>query len=295
MHFIFGCTCLAIYLVSLCEAMRSTHVSGHLECSSMQKTPAMPKEKLQKEEQGENWNLIVIVNGYNAQRGSTTELLAANLCEASYGAENKSLIVVLESNVGRRSVEAIEAQGLRGAKEINRLLQQNRRQGRIFSGYSLVGHSLGGLVARVIAVHVDLTPRVFVSLFAPHAGVGTFVAEKVMPPLLSITGIDKGAAKEVLEQVSDKSVLMRLAQGEYLKAFMSFEKRVLYGSPADWLVDFGSAILTQINELEPWSSGETDDEHFGPMGIFSGIPCCTFGMSSSSPVLAMTTQCDAVC
>ena len=36
---------------------------------------------------------------------------------------------------------------------------RNRRQGRIFSGYSLVGHSLGGLVARVIAVHVDLAPR----------------------------------------------------------------------------------------------------------------------------------------
>ena len=36
---------------------------------------------------------------------------------------------------------------------------RNRQRGRIFSGYSLVGHSLGGLVARVIAVHVDLTPR----------------------------------------------------------------------------------------------------------------------------------------
>ena len=46
---------------------------------------------LEEEEQGENWNLIVIVNGYNAQSGSTTELLAANLCEASYGAEKKSL------------------------------------------------------------------------------------------------------------------------------------------------------------------------------------------------------------
>lgn len=237
--------------------------SGHLECSSaVRRAPAAPKETLEEEEQGENWNLIVIVNGYNAQSGSTTELLAANLCEASYGAEKKSLIVVLESNIGSGSVEPVEAQGLRGAKEINRLVQQNRQHRRIFSGYSLVGHSLGGLVARVIAVHVDLTPRVFVSLFTPHAGVGTFVAKRVMPPLLSITGIDKGAVKETLEQVSNKSVLVRLAQGEYLKAFTSFEKRVLYGSPADWLVDFGSAILTQINELQPSASGmEIDDEY----------------------------------
>ena len=33
-------------------------------------------------------------------------------------------------------------------------------------------------------------------------------------------------AGKKLRQVSDKSVLMRLARGEYLKAFMSFEKRV---------------------------------------------------------------------
>eukprot|EP00435_Cladocopium_sp_Y103_P017959 s3424_g4.t1 len=231
------------------------------------------KEILEEEEQGENWHLIIIVSGYNAQKGSTPEHLAMNLCEASYGAEKKSLIVVLESNIGSQSLEPVEAQGLRGAKEINRLVQQNRQQGRIFSGYSLVGHSLGGLVARVIAVHVDLTPRVFVSLFTPHAGVGTFVSEKVMPPLLSITGIDKGtgskgAAKDILEQVSNRSVLVRLAQGEYVKAFRSFEKRVLYGSPADWLVDFSSAILTHVNELQ-WSTSDNEIDEYPLLHIRS--------------------------
>lgn len=90
--------------------------SGHLECSSaVRRAPAAPKE----EEQGENWNLIVIVNGYNAQSGSTTELLAANLCEASYGAEKKSLIVVLESNIGSGSVEPVER---RASEEPRRLI-----------------------------------------------------------------------------------------------------------------------------------------------------------------------------
>ncbi len=36
---------------------------------------------------------------------------------------------------------------------------RNAEQGRNFSGYSLVGHSLGGLVARVVPVHIDLKPR----------------------------------------------------------------------------------------------------------------------------------------
>lgn len=36
---------------------------------------------------------------------------------------------------------------------------RNAEQGRHFSGYSLVGHSLGGLVARVVPVHIDLKPR----------------------------------------------------------------------------------------------------------------------------------------
>ena len=37
---------------------------------------------------------------------------------------------------------------------------------------------------------------------------------------------------------------MKLSRGVYLEAFLSFQKRVLYASPADWLVDFGSGLLT---------------------------------------------------
>ena len=45
---------------------------------------------------------------------------------------------------------------------------RNAEQGRHFSGYSLVGHSLGGLVARVVPVHIDLKPRHLVT--AMHRG-----------------------------------------------------------------------------------------------------------------------------
>lgn len=29
-------------------------------------------------------------------------------------------------------------------------------------------------------------------------------------------------------------------------------RQALYGSPADWLVDFGSAILSHVDVLQPW-------------------------------------------
>lgn len=51
---------------------------------------------------------------------------------------------------------------------------------------------------------------------------------------------------------------MKLSRGVYLEAFLSFQKRVLYASPADWLVDFRSGLLTARMgvEMEPEANEE---------------------------------------
>jgi len=246
--------------------MRSTVLqrSRHVECSSaVRGAPASPKDRLEDHEKGEDWHLIALLNGYMSDLTDTTpHRFAAHLCEASFGAPSKSLIVVLESNLGHEhSVEHIEQQGQRAAEELNNLLQWNAEQGRHFSGYSLVGHSLGGLVARVVPVHIDLKPRVFVSLFSPHAGVETFVSATVMPAVLQVTGLDKGAAADVLEKDVEKNILTKLSEGKYADSFMAFEKRVLYGAPSDWLVDFNSAVLTNTRPDKELFKTQEEDEY----------------------------------
>ena len=49
----------------------------------------------------------------------------------------------------------------------------------------------------------------------------------VMPAVLQVTGIDKGAAADVLEKDVEKNILTKLSFGKYADAFMAFDKRVL--------------------------------------------------------------------
>ena len=48
----------------------------------------------------------------------------------------------------------------------------------------------------------------------------------VMPAVLQVTGLDKGAAADVLEKDVEKNILTKLSEGKYADSFMAFEKRV---------------------------------------------------------------------
>ncbi|CAE7224890.1 unnamed protein product [Symbiodinium sp. CCMP2592] len=194
-------------------------------------------------------HLIAMVTGY---RGSVRGLqgLAEGLCTASFAQKEHTLIIVLDAVVGAHSVQPIMLQGERVAEEVLQIVSSGAKYKRNFTSYSIIGHSLGGLVARVAASHIDrslasaLRPRLFVSLFSPHAGVESFVNSKLLPTLIHISGSDRGAMDELCEKSPEKSILVEISRGVYRQALEKFEKRVLYTSETDWLVDFGSGGIT---------------------------------------------------
>ena len=231
---------------------------------------------------------------------------------------------------------------------------RNAEQGRHFSGYSLVGHSLGGLVARVVPVHMDLKPRhlvrsmemekceksrntwwleglpefiwvhldtfgvymplrndfflnattanherlffisifshwlieasnqgvfnwidhdhigsawgVFVSLFSPNAGVETFVSATVMPAVLQVTGIDKGAAADVLEKDVEKNILTKLSFGKYADAFMAFDKRVLISRVRKGRVQ--GSVVSDDDSNDLWKFWERAECSYDSVHVF---------------------------
>ena len=201
-----------------------------------------------------DWHLIALVNGY---RGSAESLqsLAEDLCSASFTRRENTMIVVLDAVAGWQSVQPTLLQGERVAQQVLSTVASGAAEGKRFTSYSMIGHSLGGIVARVAASHLDeqaaesLKPRLFVSLFTPHAGVESFVNSKLLPSLIRISNTDRGVMDELCETIPERSVLVKIAGGRYRQALQKFEKRVLYTSDTDWLVDFGSGAITTHNPV----------------------------------------------
>ena len=149
-------------------------------------------------------------------------------------------------------------QGQRVAQQISEIVASGANLGRSFVSYSIIGHSLGGIVARIAATILDssqsLQPRLFVSLFTPHAGLENFINSKLLPFVIHMSGTDRGAMDELCEKAPEESVLVEISQGQHREALLKFQKRVLYSSATDWLVDFGSGAIT--TETLP-----VEDEH----------------------------------
>jgi len=243
---------LPVLLLPCMWALRSdvyTRTDKMLLSSSLSQYECSPQFVASSSAETDEWHLIALVTGY---RGSVRGLrgLAEGLCTASFAQKEHTLIIVLDAVVGAQSVQPIMLQGERVAEEVLQIVSSGAKYKRNFTSYSIIGHSLGGLVARVAASHIDLSlasalrPRLFVSLFSLHAGVESFVNSKLLPTLIHISGTDRGAMDEVCEKSPEKSMLVEISRGVYRKALEKFEKRVLYTSETDWLVDFGSGGIT---------------------------------------------------
>ncbi|CAK9076294.1 Putative lipase C4A8.10 [Durusdinium trenchii] len=237
---------LFVALAGLGQALRAEHAltdaRERIQCSSHQSDAA----------QDDDWQLIAIVSGYDAS-GEGQRSLVEGLCSANFA--RRAMVVVLASNLGAATREPLKAQGHRVADEVLQLLSGDKS--RRYTRYTLIGHSLGGLVGRLAATEIEAKkpnqarPQAFISLFSPHAGVQSFVGGTFLPSLLWLSGRDKGALKDLCEEDVEKSILVEMSRGSHHKAFERFEKRVLYSSHADWLVDFETgAIIKEVPHEE---------------------------------------------
>lgn len=284
---------LPVLLLPCMWALRSdayTRGDKLLLASSLSQYECSPQFVASSSVDTHEWHLIAMVTGY---RGSGAGLrgLAEGLCTASFAQTDRTLIVVLDAVVGEHSLQPLMLQGQRVAQEVLQIVASGAEYKKNFTSYSIIGHSLGGLVARVAASHIDrslaaaLRPRLFVSLFSPHAGVESFVNSKLLPTLIHISGTDRGVMDELCEKVPEKSILVEISRGMYRQALEKFETRVLYTSETDWLVDFGSGGIT----------AQKPPEHDDPVSDYPSLGLQSWNLSSAAETCqARSVRCEVI-
>lgn len=102
--------------------------------------------------------------------------------------------------------------------------------------YSIVGHSLGGVIARhsikkISALGYQLKPIDFIAVSSPFLGVRrprrtvfNSVFHKFAPLIAGQTG------KELLMEDDDPNIMLELTKGDYLSSLRQFKRRAAYGN-----------------------------------------------------------------
>jgi hypothetical protein len=117
---------------------------------------------------------LVLVHGLN---GGAADLRL--LRDWARAADPAAAVLLSTANAGRTAAGSIAEMGARLAAEVDAWLGRRARAGSPPPGrLSLVGHSMGALIARAAAAHPRLAPHrhllwAFVSLAGPHCGVAS--------------------------------------------------------------------------------------------------------------------------
>lgn len=138
---------------------------------------------------------------------------------------------------------------------------------------SVVGYSLGGLVARFVVgkcftdcleIFKDIEPFVFMTVASPHVGIqfygNTFFSSFILNPLKKLLGSfllgKSGRELFIIGGGSREPILVRLSKGEYLYALSLFKHRIVMANVKnDRTVAFYTAF---ISDKDPFI--ETDNK-----------------------------------
>jgi predicted alpha/beta-fold hydrolase len=122
-------------------------------------------------------HLVVFVHGLWGNPSHLNYLVKA--LQDQY-TEDRLVVLAAKRNLGSLTYDGVEVGGERVAREIEEFVQELRSSGRTISRFSIVGYSLGGLVARYaigLLYHrrffEDVQPINFCTFATPHLGVRT--------------------------------------------------------------------------------------------------------------------------
>jgi Putative serine esterase (DUF676) len=240
-------------------------------------------------------HLCVLVHGYVASTSSSTALEQEQACltpiihrlwgnpthlnyvasalREKYG-EDQLIVLAVKQNAGSYTYDGIEIGSERVAKEIEETLDQLARDGFQIRKLSMVGYSLGGLVARYALglLHSrgwfeKIRPVNFTTFASPHLGVRTPLrgyANHIWNVLGARTLCMSGRQLFMIDKFRDtgRPLLSVLADPHsiFIHALKKFENRSLYAN----IVNDRSAVFytTGISRFDPFSQMDKLDLNF---------------------------------
>ncbi|KAI8828374.1 putative serine esterase-domain-containing protein [Chytriomyces cf. hyalinus JEL632] len=195
-------------------------------------------------------HLVVLIHGLHGTAGDLAYL--AKLLKARHAVDTH--VLVPTCNEGKTG-SGIDAQAQRVVDSIVNEASLLGLEKSETIAVSLIGHSLGGLIARMVAhklIQPNFKLRHYVSIATPHIG-SRF--KSIIPP--DAAAVVAGQTGKELFLMDDKDPLVAaLAQAPFLDTLAAFESRTAYGCVQyDLSVGFETSLIRIDNPcLEPFST-----------------------------------------
>mmetsp|Transcript_6921 Transcript_6921/g.25503 ORF Transcript_6921/g.25503 Transcript_6921/m.25503 type:complete len:477 (-) Transcript_6921:35-1465(-) len=216
-------------------------------------------------------HLVVLVNGLMGTRLNWT--FFSKLLQQS---SDSVSVHQSRSNELAKTFHGIDSAGERLADEINSLVESARRDGIHYSRISLVGHSLGGLIARYAAgclfeerdsvgLIAGLKPAHFMTFSTPHLGstaqvpfTGWLGVKDSMVASLAPLVVRRTGEQLFLRDNPVEPLLLKLSKDSptsgprYLSALRSFSQRTLYCNvDSDHIVGWHTSAIRPLDAEPP--------------------------------------------
>lgn len=219
--------------------------------------------------------------------------------------EDELLILSAKGNSGSFTYDGIELGAERVTQEVESLLEDLERRGRLVAKLSIVGYSLGGLVARYVIGLLysngwfsKIEPVNFTTFATPHLGVRTpilGVHSHFWNLLGSRTISTSGRQLFMIDSFRDsgRPILSVLADPNsiFIQALLKFKNRVLYAN----IVNDRSApyYTTSISRTDPFQNLDKLDINYlpaySPIILDPSAPFSRKDLSVSQPLYARIT------
>jgi pimeloyl-ACP methyl ester carboxylesterase len=191
-------------------------------------------------------HLVVLINGLNGGAADWTQFTRH---AGKLGLRTHFLQV--SSFSGMSTHWGIERGGGKVAAEV---IEHLNSASHAITHMSIVGHSLGGLIARYLAkllqdegVFTRVTPYAFVTMASPHLGVRR---PQSNPWNMTFQNVGRVLCKSTKELTlyDDDPLLVRMTEPAFLSALALFQRRVLYANIFnDFQVPYTTAALRYRN------------------------------------------------
>lgn len=157
--------------------------------------------------------------------------------------ENNFIFFTPTENARFKTLDGIELLGYRTLIEISQFIEAKREIDVKISKISVLGYSLGGLIARFvigkmftdcIEIYKNIEPIIFITLATPHVGVNFYNPNKtalqsVLYSTLTLLGsnILGKSGSELFIKNSGNDIILRLSTGDFIENLKKFKYRIV--------------------------------------------------------------------
>ncbi|PWN27719.1 DUF676-domain-containing protein, partial [Jaminaea rosea] len=216
--------------------------------------------------------------GVDPDKTTAAATSSSSTSTATASAQPQLVILMSKTNMDARTYDGVDWCAERTVQEIEREVRRLRKKGRKIVRFSILGYSLGGLMARYIVGLLysrgwfkDVEPYSFTTLATPHIGMpmasGWFyrVAGVVGPRLLGRTGRQlyaKDKGWDTSDEGDDTPLLLAMTRPDssFIKGLQLFKHLDIYASAtSDTTVPVKTGGLMSVDPWKGWPEGGDED------------------------------------